>query len=341
MTIREIPGRTIKSHELYGDFWLNSEPVPISALGGRVVLVEFWDYTCINCVHTLPYVREWHRRYERHGLVVVGVHTPKHPFARNPEEVQKAIERFGITYPVVLDNQYLISTKYDNRFWPAIYLIDKHGYVRFQSIGEGNYLAIEHAIQTLLYDAGVREDLPVLMDAVREEDMVGAVCYRSTPELFTGYIRGSIGNVEGYSPESVVDYHDPGFYVEGKFYADGAWMNDRNCLRLTGESTTGHIIFRYLALEANAVIKPEREAGFEVTITQDDRYLTEGNKGDDVVLGGDGRSYFVVRDPKMYSVVKNKEFGEHTVRLSAQSGSFGLYALTFVSCVIPETVSNN
>jgi thiol-disulfide isomerase/thioredoxin len=341
MTIQEIPERTTKAHELYGDFWFNSEPVPISALRGQVVLVHFWDYTCIHCVHTLPYIKEWHRRYNADGLVVVGVHTPKHPFAKNPEEVQKAIERLGIRHPVVLDNQSVIAATYQNRFWPAIYLIDKHGYIRFCSVGEGNYRTIEQRIHVLLRDAGHRGDLPLPMEAIREEDKVGAVCYRATPELFTGYLKGSIGNVEGYSPESVVDYHDPGYYVEGKFYAVGPWMNDRNCLRLSDDRTEGHIIVRYLALEANAVIMSEGDAGFPVLVMQDDRFLTEENKGDDIALEEDGRSIIVVTEARMYNLIKNKEFGEHTLRLSTTSRGFALFSLTFVSCVIPETVSNN
>jgi len=341
MTTREIPRRTVRSHELYGDFWFNSEPVLVSTLRGQVILVEFWDYTCINCLRTIPYIAEWHKRYKHLDLVVVGVHTPKYPFAQRPEEVQKAIERLGIAYPVVLDNQHVIAANYENRFWPALYLIDKEGFVRFQSVGEGNYQQTEHAIQSLLYDAGVREELPVLMEAIREEDRLGAVCYRATPELFTGYTRGSIGNVEGYDPESIVDYHDPGFYVEGRFYADGPWMNDRNCLRLAETGTTGHILVRYLGLEANAVIKPEGETGFEVEIMQDDRFLSDENRGSDVLISENGKSSLVITEPRMYNLVRNKDFGEHTMKLSTSSKGFTLYSLTFVSCVIPETVSNN
>jgi len=341
MTIHEIPGRTVKSRELYGDFWFNSEPVPISALHGQVILLHFWDYTCVSCLRTLPYVKEWNRRYRDQSLIVVGVHSPKHPFAKNPEEVQKAIERLGITYPIVLDNQSMIASSYDNRSCPAMVLIDKHGYVRLRSVGEGGYQVIEHTIQTLLWDAGVREDFPAPMEPLRDEDKSGAVSYRATPELLTGYLQGSIGNVEGYSPESVIDYDDPGFYLEGKFYADGPWMNGRNCLRMTEEGNSGNIIVRYHAREAHAVVKPEGKTGFEVTVTQDDGFLTRENKGDDIHLDKSGRSYLVVSESGLYALVKNKEFGEHTLRLTTQSSGFGLYALSFVSCAIRETVSNN
>ncbi|MFN0157334.1 MAG: redoxin domain-containing protein [Bacteroidota bacterium] len=342
MTAQDLRPHTIRAHELYGDFWFNSEPVPIAALRGRVIVIHFWDYTCAHSLRSIPYIKEWSKKYEQHGLVVVGVHTPKFPFGKNPEEVHKAVTRLGITYPVVMDNEAEIASKYGSRVWPSLYVIDKSGYVRFQNFGEGNSQAIEHAIQTLLYDAGVDEELPLLMEPLRDEDRTGAVCYRVTPELFTGYVRGTLGNVEGYSPESVVEYLDPMLYLDGRFYAGGNWMNDRNSLRLAPDGDkSGHIVLKYQALEVNAVIKPEGDSGFEVVVTQDDMPLSEASKGDDVTIGEDGRSYLTIRDAKMFSVVRNKEFGEHVLKLSAKSGGFALYSLTFVSCVIPELVSNN
>jgi len=341
MTIREIPPQAMRAHELYGDFWFNSEPVPISALRGQVVLLHFWDYSSIGCLRTLPYIKEWRGKYQPFGLVVVGVHTPKYPFAKNPEEVLKVVRRYGITYPIVVDNQYVISTSYDQRSWPLFLLIDRQGFVRFQSSGEGNYDACEHAIQTLLYDAGVRDVLPLPMEPLREEDRPGAVCYRPTPEISMGYLRGSIGNTEGYSPESVVEYRDPGLYIDGKFYVDGNWLNDRNCVRLSeGGKKEGTIILSYHGVEVYAVIAPESKSSFEVTVKQDDQYLTVEEKGDDAVIARDGRSFVQVSSPGLYHLVNNREFGEHTLQLTCGSDSFALYAISFVSCVISQTVSN-
>lgn len=339
MTVKDIQPRTQRAHELYGDFWFNSEPVPVAALRGQVILIEFWDYTCINCLRTLPYLKEWHRKYQPFGLVVVGVHTPKFPFGRDPEEVRKAIQRFGIEYPVVMDNDGTIAARYENRFWPAMILVDRDGFIRFQNVGEGNYGVTEHMIQSLLYDAGVDEQLPEPMEPLRNEDKPAAVCYKVSPELFAGYLRGSIGNVEGYSPESEVRYIDPELYLEGRFYASGVWMNEKNSLRLSeGE---GSIILTYHAVEVNAVVKPEKEKGFEVTVVQDGFPLTGENKGADILIAADGRSYFVVDGPRMYNLVRNREYGEHTLRLDVSSTSFGLYSLTFVSCAIPEMMPDS
>ena len=136
--------------------WLNSAPLAMRQLRGKVVLVDFWTYTCINCVRTLPYVKGWHEKYKDQGLVVVGVHTPEYPFERSTDNVKAAIKRFGITYPVAQDNQYATWGAYNNQFWPAVYLIDKQGKVVYQHFGEGAYAATEAKIRTLLAEpAGV------------------------------------------------------------------------------------------------------------------------------------------------------------------------------------------
>jgi len=132
------------------DKWLNSEPLSISQLRGKVVLVDFWTYTCINCINTLPYVKDWNRKYKDQGLVVIGVHTPEYPFERNTDNVKTAIKRFNITYPVVQDNRYATWSAYNNQYWPAFYLIDKKGQVVYSHFGEGEYDETEAQIKALL-----------------------------------------------------------------------------------------------------------------------------------------------------------------------------------------------
>ncbi|OZI40578.1 thioredoxin [Bordetella genomosp. 1] len=134
--------------------WLNSEPLTLAGLRGKVVLVDFWTYTCINCIRTLPYVTDWYRKYKDQGLVVVGVHTPEFPFERLTANVEKAIGRFGITYPVAQDNKYATWDAYRNIYWPAVYLIDKQGNVVYRHFGEGNYKETEAEIVRLLGEQG-------------------------------------------------------------------------------------------------------------------------------------------------------------------------------------------
>ena len=130
--------------------WLNSDPLTLRQLRGKVVLVDFWTYTCGNCVNTLPYVKSWHQRYKDRGLTVIGVHTPEYPFERDTGNVQAALRRFGISYPVAQDNRYATWNAYDNQYWPAFYLIDRKGQIVYTHFGEGAYAQTEAKIQALL-----------------------------------------------------------------------------------------------------------------------------------------------------------------------------------------------
>ncbi|OLL28047.1 thioredoxin [Burkholderia sp. SRS-W-2-2016] len=130
--------------------WLNSEPLKLQQLRGKVVLVDFWTYSCINCANTLPYVKSWNQKYKDQGLTVIGVHTPEYPFERDTGNVKTAIKRLGITYPVAQDNQYATWNAYNNQYWPAFYLIDKKGQIVYSHFGEGDYAQTEAKIQALL-----------------------------------------------------------------------------------------------------------------------------------------------------------------------------------------------
>jgi hypothetical protein len=334
--------KQFRTPEIYGDFWFNSDPIPLGALRGHVILISFWDYTNQNSLRTLPYLQEWHRRYADRGLVIIGVHTPEFPFARDPINVREAIGKLGIRFPVVMDNDYIIWSAFRNREWPTKYLIDKDGFIRYLHTGEGSSQNFEHAIQSLLVEANYHGDFPLVMDPIRESDKAGVLSYRVTPTILTGYQRGTIGNIEGYAPESTSHYEDPGMYIEGRLYLQGNWLNDRNYLKLDEcEGKEGYLVLTYQAKEVNAVIKPEREKHFQVFVQQDDRYLVTMNRGDDVRIDEEGRSFFLVDEARLYNLVKNKEYGEHTLKISTRSNGFALYSISFISSVISEMVSNN
>lgn len=132
------------------DNWINSQPLTLGQLRGKAVLVDFWTFDCINCLHTLPFVKAWHERYRDKGLVVVGVHTPEYSFERKPENVRKAVSRNGIGYPVAQDNGYATWRAYGNQYWPALYLVDRKGKVVYTHFGEGDYAETEAAIKKVL-----------------------------------------------------------------------------------------------------------------------------------------------------------------------------------------------
>ncbi|MFJ2991377.1 thioredoxin family protein [Pandoraea sp. NPDC087047] len=132
------------------DNWLNSSPLTMQQLRGKVVLVDFWTYSCINCIHTLPHVQQWYQKYENQGWVVVGVHTPEYAYERDTNKVRDAIRHFGLTYPVAQDNRYATWKAYDNLYWPAFYLVDKSGKIVYTHFGEGDYDKTEAAIKAQL-----------------------------------------------------------------------------------------------------------------------------------------------------------------------------------------------
>lgn len=140
-----------KAPEFAGlESWLNSEPLTLQGLKGKVVLVDFWTYSCINCLRTLPHVKEWHARYKDHGLVVIGMHTPEFAYERVRANLATTMRRFEVIYPVAQDNRYATWKAYDNAYWPSVYLIDRRGHIRLKHVGEGAYDEIEAAIRTLL-----------------------------------------------------------------------------------------------------------------------------------------------------------------------------------------------
>jgi thiol-disulfide isomerase/thioredoxin len=334
--------QTERARELYGDQWFNGEPVSLASLTGQVVLIEFWDYSCGPGVRTLPLIGQWARQYEAHGLRVVGVHTPRFPFGADPENVRRALDRLKVHVPVVMDNQSLIASQYGCRNIPEIVLVDKDGFIRYRWTGDGGLAEFELALQALLRNAGTFEEMPPLMNVLHDVEGRGAVRFRTTPEVFAGYLRGSLGNTNGYAPESVVEYDDPGVYFDGRFYLDGLWMNDRYCMRMEEESTRqGRLIVGYHGVDAEAVLAPEGSGTVLVTVRQDDGYLHDENKGADVRIDAAGRSYVSVDEPRLYHLVHNPEHGEHLVTLETDGGRISAYAFSFSSDALPAHALNN
>lgn len=324
-----------------GLVWLNSPPLRMEQLRGRVVLVDFWEYTCINCIRTFPYLKAWHAKYRDKGLVIIGVHTPEFRFARADRHVARAARKFGLTYPIVLDSDYLIWRAYGNRFWPAKYLIDHQGFVRNYHFGEGAYEATEARIQELLKEANPSVVLPPITPALRPTDRPGAVCYPVTPELYLGYERGShegtLANREGYRPGKTVSYRDPGGWEDGLVYLHGPWKNHPEAVISTraNRSPRDYVGIRYHALEVNAVMRPEAGRPVRVWVFQDGKPVARRDAGSDLRYDGAGRSYVLVDEPRMYHLVRNAVFGQHTLKLAPAGPGLGLYTFTFVSCAIP------
>jgi thiol-disulfide isomerase/thioredoxin len=320
-----------------GRVWLNSPPLSFRQLRGRAVLVDFWDYTCVNCIRTLPYVKAWHERYHDKGLTVIGVHTPEFTFAQYESNVERGVSEFGLTYPIVIDSNYDIWKAFANRAWPAKYLLDKDGYLRFAHFGEGAYGECEESIQELLREIDPAVNLPPLMEPVRREDRPGAVCYPASPELYLGHRRGRIGNPGGFKEDQIADYefHNPG--ESNCFYASGQWASTAEYLEAVGEGEH-KLLVNYSAAGVNLVMASPRAPSCELQVRQDGRPLTPVNATSDTrfrTVNGQAESYVLVEQPRMYALVDNRNFGEHQLELTCGSG-LAAFAFTFTSCVAPE-----
>ncbi len=305
--------------------YLNAEEgTKISDFRGKVVLVDFWTYTCINCIRTLPHLVEWDRKYRDKGLVIIGVHTPEFEFEKAYENVKMAIDKYGIEYRVVQDNDYQTWRAFKNRFWPRKYLIDADGFIRYDHIGEGGYQETEKKIQELLMERGVRlDDMPLS----EVEDKTPRA--QLTPELYAGYLfalpRGQdVGNAEGMQMEKETAYTLPDEIQENILYLNRTWKSNPDNLEAKEDGAS--ITLRFTASQANIVTeKPSQPIRLFVSING--KPVSKEQAGSDVVFEN-GKSYAFITEPRLYNVVDG-EYGTYTLTLAAEKKGFAFNAFTF------------
>ena len=223
-------------------------------LEGKVVLYDFWTYSCINCIRTLPYLTVWDEKYSDEGLVILGIHTPEFEFEKKYDNVVFATQKFGIKYPVVQDNEKEIWNDFQNRYWPRKYIADHEGYIRFDHIGEGAYKETEQVIQLLL-----EERSNSIGGTVEKKELVDLEEFKHatfrTPELYFGYKfaegRNQLGNEEGFSKNKIVDYQLPELFKQHYFYMEGMWKNNNDGMKLVSDS--GKIVLNFNAKQVNIV----------------------------------------------------------------------------------------
>ena len=271
-------------------------------------------------------------------MTVIGVHTPEFTFAQYESNVERGIREFGLTYPIVIDSDREIWKAFANRYWPTKYLLDKDGYLRYGHFGEGGYGECEQVIQELLREIDPAVNLPALMEPLREEDHVGAVCYRATGELYLGNRRGRIGNEGGFKEDQIADYSFSGQLEENLFYAAGRWASTAEYFEAV-ESGVHSLRLKYDAAAVNLVMASPHSPSAEVVILQDGKPLTRKQATRDtrfrpVANSIQEESYVVVDSARMYFLVDNHEFGPHELELRCSLG-VAAFAFTFTSCVDP------
>ncbi len=314
---------------------LNHAPFKLSDLRGKVVLVDFWEYTCINCIRTFPFLRRWDTLYRPLGLVIVGVHTPEFEFAKNPERVADATRRFGFDFPVAIDSDYKIWYAFHNEGWPADYLIDKDGNVAYTHMGEGEYGDFEQKIQGLLKQANPTLNFNQPRYKIPDDENVelgGGVCMRATPETYLGFARSiNIANPGGENRTRQSVYAAPAeiplddFALNGRWLAAAEYVRHAEGARPPGDSVALH----YRAKSVYLVAGSDDSKLRRLYLTQDGRPLAKAAWGVDVRAGSDGRTYVGLAGKRMYYLVNNSEFGGHLLQLYAAEPSLSLYSFTF------------
>ena len=307
--------------------YINSEPITLADLRGKVVLVDFWTYSCINCIRTIPYLNAWHEKYADEGLVIVGVHTPEFEFEKDYNNVKAAVEKFDIKYPVAQDNEKGTWEAYENRYWPRKYLIDNEGYVRYDHIGEGAYAETEKVIQSLLAERREYFGANVTIDqSISNPESSQSVNFDriNTPELYFGYeySRAPLGNSEGYKPDQVVNYTMPDDtkIVPNRIYLAGGWKNNADHMEL--QSEVGRIVLLYSAKAINIVAGGKGE----LRILEDNNSpLNDNFRGTDVSEDGTVK----INGQRLYNIVGHEEYGNYQIVIEVVGRGFQIYTFTF------------
>jgi len=282
--------------------WINSPRLTASNLAGKVVVVDFWTYTCINWLRTLAYVRAWSRKYAE-GLVVIGVHTPEFGFEHDVENVRRAVRQMAVDYPVVIDNEYSIWRAFDNHYWPALYFIDARGKVRDHQFGEGEYERSEKTIQRLLSEAGARNVSPGFVSVEPTGFEVAADWDNlKSPESYVGYERAenfaSSGRIERDRRRA---YDAPKRMALNQWALAGEWTIGRQATALN--SGSGKVAYRFHARDLHMVMGPSRqESPVRFRVTIDGQPPGSAHGGDVSDQGGgtvvEQRLYQLIRQPK-------------------------------------------
>lgn len=314
-----------KAPDLVGiAYYLNTTPEKLAEdIKGKVVLYDIWTYSCINCIRTLPYITAWNEKYSDEGLLIIGIHSPEFEFEKNKENVELAIEKYGIKYPVVMDNDWETWKAFENRYWPRKYLADYEGYIRYDHIGEGNYQETEKKIQQLLEERSQALGLKV----ASEEPLVDIKEFEHTsfrtPELYFGYKfvpgRNQLGSPEGINPDKITTYEEPEHLDLHKFYLIGDWKNLEDNMEL--ESDSGAIKLLYHAKEVNIV--SSNSAQLEIFL--DGKPLETNNAGKDIDTG----NKITVSEPRLYNIINSPDSGTHELEIKVNQKGFEIYTFTF------------
>lgn len=312
-----------KVPELVGiEGYINTSPEELKAiLKDKVVLYDFWTYSCINCIRTFPYITAWNEKYADKGLLIIGIHSPEFEFEKDINNVKMAVEKYDLKYPVVLDNDHKTWDAFANRYWPAEYITDYQGYIRHTHFGEGSYDETEKVIQQLLEERSQSLGLSMTTAQPLVNLEEHKFTMSQTPELYFGYNfafgRNYLGNSEGFKPEQTITYSLPSELKRNFYYLEGQWQNLNDRMKLVSEN--GKIVLPYFAKDVHIVGANEAD----LQILFDGNPITSNNAGTDVQDG-----IVHVSENRLYNIISSSEASSHTLTIIAKSG-FEIYTFTF------------
>src|SRR5580704_16574213 len=305
--------------------WINTPPLTAAALRGHVVLLGVWTYSCINCLRTLPYVKAWASRYAADGLIVIGVHSPEFAFERDPANVAHAVRDLGVTYPVALDNGYAIWRALDNHYWPAQYLIDTSGRIRYRNAGEGHDADIEQHIRSLLAEGGHPPSSGTAEINAGGAEAAAAMRSVGSPETYVGYRRAErLASPEAIRRDTAQTYSVPATLPLNAWGLVGTWTVGPEAAVLG--SAPGHVVFRFHSRDLHLVLGPAadgRPVRFRVRV---DGEAPMADHGSDV--GGDGSG--TVTTQRLYQLVRTRgAIADRTFDIEFLAPGVSVYAFTF------------
>ncbi|WP_311968344.1 cytochrome c biogenesis protein DipZ [Pseudomonas baltica] len=306
--------------------WLNSPPLTAEGLRGKVVLIDFWTYSCINCLRTLPYITAWADKYRDQGLVVIGVHSPEFAFEQDAGNVTKAMKKLGVNYPVAIDNDFSIWRAFNNQYWPAHYFVDANGHIRYHHFGEGNYAESEQVIQQLLREAGHKDVDSGLITAKASGVQQGSDGQdMRSPETYVGYRRSeNFASTPDIAPDKNATYQLPAQPALNQWGVEGQWMigSEQATLAAAG----GKIGYRFHARDLHLVLGPGQDGKpvrFKVLI---DGKAPADAHGTDIAPDGSG----TVTEQRLYQLVRQPgDVADHRFTIEFLDPGVSAYAFTF------------
>jgi len=306
--------------------WLNSPPLTAQGLRGKVVLVDFWTYSCINCLRALPYVTGWYEKYKDHGLVVIGVHAPEFAFEKDAGNVRRAVADLHIAYPVALDNNFTIWQAFNNQYWPAHYFIDSQGHIRAHHFGEGSYDESETIIRRLLTEAGYTDLPPAGIEAAKAGVQAAPdEAHDQSPETYIGYRRAeNFASPGGFAQDRPKVYSAPASLTLNQWALQGSWAVDAEKAVLT--AAPGKIVFRFFARDLHLVVGPAaggKPVRFRVLLDGVAPMLSHGADTD-----ADGRG--VITEQRLYQLIRQSDdVREHVFSIEFLDAGAQAYSFTF------------